>query len=193
MSAVTNPPIVGRHKRGNDLQLPVPPSDTEKYLYADRNLALIIRTSLASFGALLISQGRFIVLRPQLLVLVPLIAFTLAYYVISLCVNFGTHGFDMDGHRRFVRDWRPRSYPTLDVFLPVCGEPIEVLRNTWVHVYRLLRAYPGPSIAYVLDDGDSAEAREMAETLGFEYLVRPNRGWMKKGRQSAIRIKPVLR
>jgi cellulose synthase (UDP-forming) len=180
VSAVTNPPIVGRHKRRDDLQLPVPPSDTEKYLYADRNLALIIRTSLASFGALLISQGRFIVLRPQLLVLTPLIAFTLAYYVISLCVNFGTHGFDMDGHRRFVRDWRPRSYPTLDVFLPVCGEPIEVLRNTWVHVYRLLRAYPGLSIAYVLDDGDSAEAREMAETLGFEYLVRPNRGWMKK-------------
>ncbi len=180
MSAVTNPPIVGRHQRRDDLQLPVPPSDTEKYLYADRNLALIIRTSLASFGALLISQARFIALRPQLLALAPLIAFTLAYYVISLCVNFGTHGFDMDGHRRLVRDWRPSSYPALDVFLPVCGEPIEVLRNTWVHVYRLLHAYPGLAIAYVLDDGDSAEAREMAETLGFEYLVRPNRGWMKK-------------
>ena len=170
----------------------MPPSDTEKYLYADRNLALIIRTSLASFGALLISQGRFIVLRPQLLVLVPLIAFTLAYYVISLCVNFGTHGFDMDGHRRFVRDWRPRSYPTLDVFLPVCGEPIEVLRNTWVHVYRLLRAYPVPRS---LTNWPTATAwrRGRSPSLWALSTCAAEPGLDLEGRQSAIRNQPVLR
>ena len=170
----------GRRVQETEPKLPVPPSDAEKDLYADRNLALIVRTSLASFGALLISQARFVTQIPPLLALAPLIAFTLAYYIISLVVNFGTKGFDMDAHHRRVRDWRPRSYPTLDVFLPVCGEPVEVLRNTWVHVFRLLRAYPGLATAYVLDDGDSREAQQMAETLGFTYHVRPDRGWMKK-------------
>ena len=51
----------GRHRRYG-LGLPAAPSDEEKTGYCDRNLALIIRTSLASFGALLISQARFVFL-----------------------------------------------------------------------------------------------------------------------------------
>jgi cellulose synthase (UDP-forming) len=160
--------------------LPTAPSDAEKASYADRNSALILRTSLASFGALLISQIHFIASAPVLLVFAPFIGFTLAYYLISLCVNVGTRRFDEAAHRRLVEAWQPPRYPSLDVFLPVCGEPIEVLRNTWDHVVELLRAYPGVGTAYVLDDADSAQARELAETLGLTYLVRPDRGWMKK-------------
>jgi cellulose synthase (UDP-forming) len=187
LSVSANPATSARHAAArrrpglSDGQgVPIPPSTAEKNLYADRNLSLIIRTSLASFGALLISQARFVTLSPPLLVLTPLIAFTLTYYVISLFVNFGTHGFDIGAHHRLTASWRPPWYPTLDVFLPVCGEPIAVLHNTWVHVRELQRAYPGLATAYVLDDGDSAEARELAAALGFRYLVRPDRGWMKK-------------
>jgi cellulose synthase (UDP-forming) len=160
--------------------LPTAPTDAEKGSYADRNAALIIRTSIASFGALLISQIHFIASVPVLLVFAPFIAFTVAYYLISLCVNVGTRGFDEAKHRRLVESWQPPQYPSLDVFLPVCGEPIEVLRNTWEHVIELLRAYPGVGTAYVLDDADSAHACELAETLGLTYIVRPDRGWMKK-------------
>ena len=60
--------------------------------------------------------------------------FTIAYYLISLCVNVGTRGFDLDAHRELVASWHPSRYPSLDVFLPVCGEPLAVLHNTWVHV-----------------------------------------------------------
>jgi cellulose synthase/poly-beta-1,6-N-acetylglucosamine synthase-like glycosyltransferase len=160
--------------------LPVPPSDAEKTMYADRNLALINRASIASFAALLISQARFVMLRPALLILAPLIAFTLAYYLISLYVDLDTRGFGLKAHQRLVLQWRPREYPSLDVFLPTCGESIEILHNTWLHVVQLLRAYPGLATAYVLDDADSAQARELAGTLGLTYLVRPDRGWMKK-------------
>ena len=185
MSVSTNPAgppaqAADRRAQRGHRNLPVPPSDAEKTMYADRNLALIIRTSIASFAALLISQYRFIRLSPPLLVLAPLIAFTTAYYVISMVVNIGTRGFDLRAHRRLVQGWKPRDYPTLDVFLPVCGEPIDVLRNTWVHVFELLRAYPGVATAYVLDDADSAQAQELAQSLGLTYLVRPDRGWMKK-------------
>jgi cellulose synthase (UDP-forming) len=160
--------------------LPSAPSDAEKASYADRNTALILRTSFASFGALLISQVHFIASTPALIAFAPFIAFTLAYYVISLCVNAGTRGFDEAAHRRLVGSWRPPGHPSLDVFLPVCGEPIEVLRNTWEHVVELLAAYPGVGTGYVLDDADSAQARELAQSLGLTYLVRPDRGWMKK-------------
>ena len=57
--------------------------------------------------------------------------------------NVGTRGFDLAAHQRLVREWRPQDYPALDVFLPVCGEPIAVLGNTWAHVCQLLVGLPG--------------------------------------------------
>ncbi len=160
--------------------LPAAPTDAEKVSYADRGIALITCSSLISFGALLLSQTRFITVSRPLLALMPLLTFTIAYYVISLCVNTGTHSFDYPAHRRLVASWRPRHYPSLDVFLPVCGEPLPVLHNTWKHVFELLHAYPGAATVYVLDDGASRRIAAMARDFGFAYLVRPDRGWMKK-------------
>jgi cellulose synthase (UDP-forming) len=173
----------GGLRTGEELLLPLlpePPSDAEKFSYSDRNLTLILRASLFSFGALLISQSRFLLTLPPLLVFAPLIGFTVVYYVISLCVNFGTHGFDIDLHRKITNSWRPLAYPSLDVFLPICGEPLEILRNTWKHVKVLAEDYPGLVTPYVLDDGVSQEAADMASSFGFKYLVRPNRGYYKK-------------
>ena len=106
--------------------------------------------------------------------------FTIAYYLISSFVNVGTRGFDLAAHRIFVASWRPVRYPSLDVFLPVCGEPLNVLRNTWSHVFDLIQVYPGVATAYVLDDSADDHARSMAQNFGFQYVVRPDRGWMKK-------------
>lgn len=170
----------GRHRKYG-LSLPAAPSDDEKVSYADRNLALIIRTSLASFGALLISQSRFVFLNPVFtLLFLPFVLATIFYYGISLWVNVGTRGFDLEAHRRLVASWRPVRYPSLDIFLPVCGEPLNVLRNTWVHVLELVRAYPGIATVYVLDDSTEEQVRLMAREFDFTHLVRPNRGWMKK-------------
>jgi cellulose synthase (UDP-forming) len=160
--------------------LPMAPTEEEKYRYSDRNLTLIMRASLFSFGSLLISQARFLVSAPPLLVFAPLLAFTLLYYLISLCVNVGTRGFEMKAHRDLVGSWRPRHYPSLDIFLPVCGEPLQILRNTWWHVAKLSEHYPGLVTVYVLDDGASEEVAAMAARFAFAYLVRPNRGWYKK-------------
>jgi cellulose synthase/poly-beta-1,6-N-acetylglucosamine synthase-like glycosyltransferase len=170
-----------RHRRRpGPPELPGVPSDKEKTSYADRNLALTIRASLASFGALLLSQLRFVSVAPALLALAPLVVFTVAYYLISLCVNVGTRGFDLTAHRRLVASWQPARYPTLDIFLPVCGEPLNVLRNTWLNVFELVHDYPGVATAYVLDDGANDQAARLATDFGFTYLVRPNRGFMKK-------------
>jgi cellulose synthase (UDP-forming) len=170
----------GRHRRYG-LVPPEAPTDSEKTGYADRNFALITSTSLASFGALLISQARFVFLSPALTwFFLPFVAFTIGYYFLSLYVNAGTRAFDVAAHRKLVASWSPSRYPSLDVFLPVCGEPLAVLHNTWVHVSELVQAYPGTSTAYVLDDGTDDRVRVMAEEFGFRWIARPNRGWMKK-------------
>jgi cellulose synthase (UDP-forming) len=170
-----------RHRRLLGLPLlPVPPTDWEKESYSDRNIALILRASLFSFGALLVSQSRFVLTAPVLLIFAPLLSFTVLYYLISLCVNFGTRGFDLVAHRALVNAWRPASYPSLDIFLPVCGEPVEILQNTWRYVAELAWSYPGLATAYVLDDAASREAEALAAEFGFAYLVRPDRGWYKK-------------
>ena len=169
-----------RRREGSLPLLPVPPGEAEKASYSDRNIALILRASLFSFGALLISQARFIITAPPLLVFAPLLAFTVVYYVISLFVNAGTRGFDTAEHRALVNAWDPVPYPSLDIFLPVCGEPVEILHNTWRYVAELVRCYPGAATAYVLDDAESSQAAALADAFGFTYLVRPNRGWYKK-------------
>ena len=64
------------------------------------------------------------------------------YQVISLPVNFTGRGFDLAAHETRIRAWRPLGYPSVDIYLPICGEPIEMLRNTWngrVRAHRGLR------------------------------------------------------
>src|SRR5215467_1254222 len=86
----------------------------------------------------------------------PFVAFTgtyIVYQMISLPVNFAGRGFDLPAHQARIRAWHPLVYPGVDIFLPICGEPIELLRNTWSAVADLIADYAGEAQAYVLDDG----------------------------------------
>lgn len=166
-------------------RLPQPPSDTETKLYDGRNRHLLMRVSVASFTVLTISQARFVITEKPLLIFTPFFLFTVVYYLISLWVNAGTKDFDMAAHDRLVDEWRPRTYPSLDVFLPICREDLDVLNNTWVAAQRLMLEYPGRCQVYVLDDGADPEAARLAIDMGFRYLTRPTdgpnpRGYFKK-------------
>ena len=118
--------------------------------------------------------------RYSIWLLVPYTAFSLFYVALSVTANFTGHHFDYGSHQARVEAWRPVSYPDVDIHLPICGEPINVLRNTWIHAFELVQAYPGWARVYVLDDGADAQARELATSFGFAYIVRDNRPWMKK-------------
>ena len=82
------------------------------------------------------------------------------YQAISLPVNFTGAGFDLAAHQARIQAWHPPSYPDVDIYLPICGEPIEMLRNTWTAVSDSSRTIGGQARAYVLDDGPSDEARD---------------------------------
>ena len=95
-------------------------------------------------------------------------------------MNFAGRGFDLAAHQARIQAWHPLSYPGVDIYLPICGEPIELLRNTWKAVSGLIADYEGEAQAYVLDDGPSDEARSMAESFGFCYIHRPDLPACKK-------------
>jgi cellulose synthase (UDP-forming) len=157
-----------------------PPDDEEKLRYRRRRLPVLLGCSLVSFGTLAASQALFVRMSPWLLLFLPAFAFTVLYYLISLAVNVGTPAFDLRRHRRLVEGWQPAQHPSVDVFLPVCGEAPEVLHNTWRHVHRMAGHYPGRVHVYVLDDSASNDRERMALGFGFVYQRRPNRGWYKK-------------
>jgi len=160
--------------------LPAPPDDNEKYAYAARNLPYLAATLVISAACIIVSQVRFEIHDP---VPWPFMAFTATYFIyqaISLPVNFTGRGFDLAAHQGRIQAWQPPSYPSVDIYLPICGEPLEVLRNTWNAVADLVADYGGPAQAYVLDDGPSDEARSMSESLGFRYIRRPDQRACKK-------------
>lgn len=81
--------------------------------------------------------------------------------------------FDPDDHtEQFSKAEEDRYYPSVDVFLPVCGEPTHLLDNTWKYVGAL--DYPNVTV-HVLDDGAKEEVRVLAALHGF------NCEWRRRG------------
>jgi cellulose synthase (UDP-forming) len=170
-------PREGRHRSSGHV-LPWPPDSQEKQSYAWRSLPLLATALTISALCLIIAQVWFEARYARVLPAAVAVfgAYTVAYcvyQVVSLPVNFAGRSFDLAAHQSLVGAWHPRRYPSVDIFLPICGEPIEVLRNTWIGVFELVQAYPGDAYVYVLDDGPSDEARMQAPSFGFVYVRRP--------------------
>ena len=176
-TTTTTSSSVGRHRRAPGI-LPVPPNADEKSVYIKRNvLYLAISLVIGSVFSIACQIGFEVFDSPWLF---PVTVLAVAHAVISLTVNFSGRNFDYNAHRARVDSWKPTCYPDVDIYLPICGEAIAVLRNTWVGIFELIQAYPGWAVAYVLDDGASKEAEDLAATFGFTYIVRPDRGKMRK-------------
>ena len=160
--------------------LPKPPDDQEKHSYVQRHLWVLVCCSVVSFGCLALSQLRLALFAPWMWLFLPLLLFTILYYMISLSVNVLSRDFDLPAHRRLYASWNPVVYPNVDVFLPVCGEPLDVIKNTWAHVDAMAQFYQGVVTVYVLDDMADQAVAAMATEFSFTYRSRSNRGWFKK-------------
>ncbi len=73
--------------------------------------------------------------------------------------------FDPEAHEDIVHKGQALYAPTVDVFLPVCNEPLALLANTWNYVLAL--DYPHVTV-HVLDDGAKDEVKALANKYGFE-------------------------
>jgi len=65
------------------------------------------------------------------------------------------------------------TYPTVDIMVTVVDEPISILRQTLISC--LAQEYPRDRFTvYVLDDGHRIETRQLADSLGCQYVERPD-------------------
>jgi cellulose synthase (UDP-forming) len=70
---------------------------------------------------------------------------------------------------------------SVDLFVPCCGEPLEIIKATLRAVRRITYH---PLEVYVLDDGGSQAVAALARSLGFHYLSRPQEGLPLKDAKS---------
>jgi len=99
--------------------------------------------------------------------------FFLAAEILSfvLLALLGVDVWNRRGHRPEGLSHR-RTW-SVDVFVPCCGEPLEVIGTTLRAVTQVDHQ---PLQVYVLDDGASRPVAALAESLGFHYLSRPEAG-----------------
>lgn len=171
----------GAHRRCADdrIVLPAPPDDREKYLYSRRHLPYLVVVLVICFTTGTSGQIWFEA-RSGMWPFGIFTGVTVLSFALALPVSFIGGGFDVAAHLRRVLAWRPASYPDVDIYLPICAEPLDVLHNTWCAVRELCRAYPGVARPYVLDDAPDPEAERLAFYFGFGYVIRPDPGRYKK-------------
>ncbi len=150
---------------------PVPPRDDEKYRYIKRGAWILTLASVASFPLLLFSQTRLMMEYHWFWFYVPFVIMGALFLALPMITDGMARGSDFGEHQRLVDEWRPEAYPSVDVFLPVCGEPVDVVRNTWKYVAEMSRHYQGTVTAYVLDDSASPELKAMAREFGLAYAA----------------------
>ncbi len=82
-------------------------------------------------------------------------------------------------HQETVAEWAPDDGPpSVDIFLPTCGESLEILNTTYRHIAEL--RWSGRLTVHVLDDAARESVASLAADYGFGYIVRPDRGHLRK-------------
>ncbi len=158
--------------------LPTCPSDSERVVYLDPCNRLLSLTQLAGWLGLSTALLLFSLNSVWLLPFMLWVVLGALYFGLSFAANTTYRRFDLEGHDRHVIAWRGQAQPTVDVFLPNCGEDLEVLENAFAHVAEL--EHDGPLTIYCLDDADRREVERLAVGFGFQYLTRPDKGVFKK-------------
>ena len=168
-------------RRSPSLVLPGPPTDAEKDLYVEMKrpiLAICNGTSLIAVAV----GGIMLAKRSPIFVWYGLFVFgSLLYLFTSLFITLFGREFDLMEHERLLEESPVTDdAPTMDVYLPVCKEPLAILENTWRCIAGL--QYPEKKKAiYVLDDGADKDVESLALRFGFNYICRPTRELKKAG------------
>lgn len=163
------------------LVLPSAPTDAEKYSYLHTNRVPLYIFGLFSFLSLSAGMWLFSLCATPFYWYGFFVGFLDIYLMISYWVGVVGKDWDFDAHKARVERFpiNAETAPTVDIYLPVCAEELEILDNTWKHVTAL--DWPADKLrVHVLDDGAKDTVRRLAGQYGFEYMVRDDRPRLKK-------------
>lgn len=152
------------------------PDEVEKYLYLDQNKVFLYLFGIFSFVCLSAGMFYFSIQHPALFIFLLFFVSQIFYISISYLVGIFGKPFNLNSHE-FLSIRHRKFSPSVDIYLPCAGEPLDVLENTYQHVYAL--NYQN-KIVYVLDDSHSDDVKRLAEKYSFQYIRRPNPGENKK-------------
>lgn len=158
--------------------LPQPPSDEELYWYfGPQRRWVLVSTSLA-FVFTAATMFTFALRTPALWAFLAVLGLNVVALALSSVNSLRQRRLTRRSHEVLVHAWRPADLPSVDLYLPTCGEPLPVLANA----YRAVAAveWPGALTVWVLDDADRPEVAALAASYGYAYVVRPDRGHLKK-------------
>lgn len=158
--------------------LPSPPTDAEAFRDLGPSRLWVQPVAALASLPVLVSLVLFAGRSPWLWFLYVTVGLTATSVVLWVLTGVRRTRVSARSHARLVRRWAPGTVPSVDVFLPVCGEDLDVLDNTFGHVEQLYWA--GGLTVWVLDDGADDRVAELAAAYGFRYRVRPDRGHLKK-------------
>lgn len=166
------------------LVLPSCPTDKEKHSYLRTNRVPLYIFGILSFLSLGAGMWLFTLCAAPFYFYGVFVGFLNIYLLISYWV--GVVGRDWDYQAHLDRAARHggaaldgAGAPTVDIYLPVCAEEVEILDNTWRHVAAL--DWPADRISvHVLDDGANDVVADLAARYGFNYIVRGDRPRLKK-------------
>ncbi|SDS68391.1 cellulose synthase (UDP-forming) [Paraoerskovia marina] len=165
-------------RAGGRRALPSPPSDVEAFRDLGPVRPWVQPVAAAASLPVLVSLALFAGRAPWLWPLYLTLALTAVSLLLWVVTGIRRPRVSAESHLRLVRRWAPEKVPSVDVFVPVCGEDLEVLENTFAHVEQLY--WTGGLTVWVLDDGADPHVARLAERYGFRYRVRPDRGRLKK-------------
>lgn len=163
------------------LVLPSGPTDKEKHSYLRTNRVPLYIFGILSFLSLGAGMWLFTLCATPFYFYGVFVGFLNIYLLISYWVGVVGKDWNYKAHLERVGRYpiTEETAPTVDIYLPVCAEEIEILDNTWKHITQL--DWPRDKISvHVLDDGGKDVVRNLAESYGFNYIVRDDRPRLKK-------------
>ena len=157
--------------------LPRPPTRTEKYSYFRGRRPYVFAWLLVAAAGIVYGYVRVATkswwTSPALL----LLAVMVPPAVVNFWLRVGKPRLTLARHRAITREYH-YGHEAVDVFLPSCGEPVELLENNYRCVSDM--RWQGTKTVYVLDDSAREEVRALAARYGYRYVVRANRGELRK-------------
>ncbi|OCL04604.1 glycosyltransferase family 2 protein [Glonium stellatum] len=168
---VVDPPLV----------LPICPNDKEKYCYLHTNRIPLYVFGIFAFLSLSAGMWLFVVCSYIFAWFGFFVVLLQFYLIVSYFVGIIGTDYDFESHQEVLRNHviTPENAPTVDIFLPCCMEPMEILENTYKHIQAL--DYPADKLqVHVMDDGNLEAVKELAARYGFQYRVRDDRPRLKK-------------
>ncbi len=154
----------------------------DKYQYVIRQSWIVNVVSLLGLIATLLAYSSLIQtlnLNFSLFILFVILgSYFLINKVIYFLINIFYPKFQLESHVELIEEfWNENDEPTVDIFLPTCGEEVELISKTLDAIKNL--NYKNYKV-YVLDDKGDLSLKNLVDDYRFNYLSRPNKREYKK-------------